>query len=157
LEGEKNDMTEQPRYESEKQEKGEEKEQEKQQEKESEKRWDEKWRRDPLGSIVWASILIWAGLVFLADNLNMLNQFGILGIFEAWSLAFAGAGVILIVEAFLRILIPAYRRPVVGTIIVAFVFLGIAFGDTIGWGLIWPFILIGIGLAFLLTGLTRRR
>lgn len=150
-------MNEGPGPQYEKQEKGEEKEQEKQQEKQDEKRWDEKWRRDPLGSIVWASILIWAGLVFLADNLNMLGQFGVVGIFEPWSLAFAGAGVILFVEALLRVLIPAYRRPVVGTIILAFVFLGIASGDTIGWGLIWPFLLIGIGLAFLLTGLTRRR
>lgn len=145
-------MTNQPRDE-----KQEEKEQEKQQEKQEEKRWDEKWRRDPLGSIVWACILIWAGLAFLAGNLNMLQQFGLAGIFDAWSLAFAGAGVILLLEALVRILVPAYRRPVVGTIILAFVFLGISVGDTIGWELIWPFILIGIGLAFLLSGLTSRR
>jgi hypothetical protein len=145
-------MTDQPRDE-----KQEEKEQEKQQEKQQEKRWDEKWRRDPLGSIVWACILIWAGLAFLAGNLDLLVQFGLAGIFDAWSLALAGAGVILLLEVLLRILVPAYRRPVVGTIILAFVFLGVSFGDTVGWGLIWPFILIGIGLAFLLSGLTRRR
>ena len=40
-----------------------------------EKSAEEKWRRDPLGSITWAVILIWAGLVLLADNLGMLKAF----------------------------------------------------------------------------------
>ena len=40
---------------------------EKEHEKE-EKTWDEKWRRDPLSGIVWATILIWAGVVFCASS-----------------------------------------------------------------------------------------
>ena len=27
-----------------------------------EKSWDEKWQRDPLSTIVWATIFIWAGV-----------------------------------------------------------------------------------------------
>jgi len=38
-----------------------------------EKSWDEKWRRDPLSTLVWAIIFIWAGGVFLLSNLGMLD------------------------------------------------------------------------------------
>ena len=55
-------------------EKFDEKEQEKREEKSpEEKNWEEKYRRDPLGSVIWACILIWAGLVFLADNLKLID------------------------------------------------------------------------------------
>ena len=61
----------------EKQEKFDEKELEKQEEKSAdEKNYDEKYRRDPLGSIVWALILIWVGLVLLAQNMGYLNNGG---------------------------------------------------------------------------------
>ena len=55
-------------------EKFDEKEREKRDEKSEEKTWEEKWQRDPLTSITWAAIFIWAGLVFLASNLGILNQ-----------------------------------------------------------------------------------
>ena len=42
-------------------------------EKEDEKQ-EEKHNQDPLSSLVWALILIWAGLVFLASNLGWLDQ-----------------------------------------------------------------------------------
>jgi NADH:ubiquinone oxidoreductase subunit H len=133
------------------------KEQEKTQEKEEEKSWDEKWRRDPLGSIAWASILIWAGIVFLADNLNWLRTIGPpFDRLEAWSLVFAGAGVIFLGVVFVRLLVPDYRRPVVGTLILALVFLGIGLGESLGWQIIWPIILIALGVAFLLGGFRRR-
>jgi NADH:ubiquinone oxidoreductase subunit H len=134
-----------------------EKEQEKTQEKQEEKSWDEKWRRDPLGSIAWAAILIWAGIVFLLDNLNWLQTWGPpFDRIEAWSLVFAGAGVIFLGIVLVRLLVPEYRRPVVGTLILALVFLGIGLGETVGWEIIWPIVLIALGAAFLLGGITRR-
>ena len=44
-------------------EKFDEKEREKQEEKTAEKSFDEKYRRDPLSAIIWAAILIWAGVL----------------------------------------------------------------------------------------------
>jgi hypothetical protein len=38
-------------------------EHEKDDEKREEKSPEEKWRRDPVGSVIWACILIWAGVV----------------------------------------------------------------------------------------------
>jgi hypothetical protein len=126
-------------------------------EKQEEKSWDEKWRRDPLGSIAWAAILIWAGIVFLADNLDWLRSIGPpFDRLEAWSLVFAGAGVIFLGVVLIRLLVPEYRSPVVGTLILALVFLGVGLGETIGWSIIWPIVLIALGAAFLLGGFLRR-
>lgn len=126
-------------------------------EKEEEKSWDEKWRRDPLGSIAWAAILIWAGIVFLADNLDWLRSIGPpFDRLEAWSLVFAGAGVIFLGIVLIRLTVPDYRRPVVGTLILALVFLGIGLGQIVGTDIIWPIVLIVLGAAFLLGGFFRR-
>ena len=136
---------------------------------EEEKSLDEKWRRDSLGSIVWALILIWAGFVFLASNMGILGAFNdllaTLGLqtaelpfklpfmrLEAWSLVFIGAGVLLLAEIVIRLLIPSYRKPVLGTAILAVVALGVGLGT---WGLIFPLVLIVAGLAILLGALFR--
>ncbi len=77
-------------------EKEEEKEEEKRHEKgPEEKNWDEKWRRDPLGSLIWALILIWAGVALLLSNMGLL--FRIPGL-EVWELIFLGAGVLILAE-----------------------------------------------------------
>lgn len=149
-------------------EKFDEKELEKREEKSpEEKSWDEKWQRDPLNTIAWAAILIWAGIVLLADNLGYLDPLrdlgrgtaglGFLAHFEAWSLIFFGAGVIILLEILVRLLIPAYRKPVGGTLIFGLVLIGIGLGDVFGWTIIWPLILIGLGLSILLRGVMRNR
>jgi low affinity Fe/Cu permease len=149
-------------------EKFDEKELEKREEKSpEEKSWDEKWQRDPLNTIAWAAILIWAGIVLLADNLGYLDPLrdlgrgtaglGFLADFEAWSLIFFGAGVIILLEVLVRLLVPAYRKPVGGTLIFGLVLIGIGLGDVFGWTIIWPLILIGLGLSILLRGVMRNR
>lgn len=128
----------------------EEKEEEKRHEKE------EKGRSDPLSTLVWALILIWAGLVLLADNLGLLAFRGLVapGVFpfsiSAWGVIFAGAGVIILLEVVVRLVVPAYRRPVAGSVVLGFVFLGIGLGQLISWGVIWAIILIVLGLIILL-------
>ena len=57
-------------------EKFDEKDREKREEKSSqEKSWEEKYRRDPVSSVVWAGVLVWAGLVLLASNLGFFGGF----------------------------------------------------------------------------------
>ncbi|MGE5140630.1 MAG: hypothetical protein ACM3JD_14275 [Rudaea sp.] len=125
-----------------------------------EKQWDEKYRRDPLGAVIWPIILIWAGLVFLASNLGFLsflaggnNPWGI----DVWSLVFLGVGVILFLEVLARMMIPEFRRPVLGTVILAIIFVGIGLGGLVNWGIIWPLILIVIGISILTRGTWRAR
>ena len=133
---------------------------EKHDEKQREK--DEKNRSDPLSTAVWGAIIIWAGLVLLADNMGILANLGFGGVttpgvfpfrLSTWGLIFTGAAVIIFLEVAIRLLVPTYRRHVIGSIILAFVFLGIGLGNLISWGVIWALVLIAIGVLVLLRGM----
>ena len=125
----------------------------------------EKHSQDPLDALVWALILIWAGLVFLASNLNWLSTFEaqLSSLWNTnldlsvWWVIMAGAGVLVFIEAIIRTLVPAYRTSTGGNFFLAAIFLGVGLGGIFGWGLIWPFILIGMGLAALTSALVRKR
>jgi low affinity Fe/Cu permease len=129
-------------------------EKEEKQEEKDEKSRGEKWRRDPLSAAIWAGILIWAGLALLAGNLGLLAPFEWL---EPWSLVFLGAGLIVLLEAAIRLSVPAYRRPVGGTVIVAIILMAIGLGDLVSWGVVWALVLIVGGVIILLQGLGWRR
>ena len=151
------EMQERPHYEH-----TEETEEEKRGEKQEkeEKSWDEKWRRDPLSAVVWAVILIWAGLSFLAETMGLLgNLREVWGLPELgpWNLIFTGAGLLVLLEAVIRLTIPEYRRPVGGTLILGAIFLGIGLGGLLGWGVAWPLILIAVGVGLLLRGMLGRQ
>jgi hypothetical protein len=144
----------------EKDEKFDEKQMEKTEEKTpEEKSWDEKWRRDPLSAMIWAAIFIWAGAVFLLSNLGYLDfiikpqgDAWWLRLTEAWSVVLLGAGVILLVEVAIRLLVPVYRKPVMGTVIFAMILIGLGLGDLVNWGIIWAVILIILGGSILIRG-----
>lgn len=153
----------QEKSESEMQEKQDEKN-EKERDKQEEKTFEEKWRRDPLGTLAWAVILIWAGLVFMAENLGMLKNLrtwismpeGMNDFYpNAWPLIFMGAGIIILIEVAIRLAMPIYRKPILGNIILAIVFIGIGLGS-LGAKLIWPLILIVIGLSIVLRSVFRQ-
>lgn len=125
------------------------KEKDEKDEKGREESWDEKWRRDPLNAAGWAFILIWAGLVLIAENVGILDNMGIRG--EAWSIAFLGAGVIVLLGVLVRLLVPAYRRPVTGSIIFGFILLGIGLGELTRWDVVGALVLIAIGVSIILS------
>lgn len=114
--------------------------------------WDEKWRRDPLSAAAWAMMLIWAGLVLLADNLELLATVEQL---NPWGLILTGAGLIVLLEAAVRLLVPAYRRPVGGSLIWGALLLGLGLGNLLGASIVWPLILIALGVGLLVRGLLR--
>jgi hypothetical protein len=127
-------------------------------------------RRDILSSITWAIILIWAGLAFLAVNSGWLDRLishsfmprylpDNMVIFEpaVWEIIILGAGVILLVEVVIRLMVPSLRRHVIGTLVPGVIFIGIGLGNFIGWDLIGPFILIALGISVLIVGLLRAR
>jgi hypothetical protein len=139
-------------------------------EKELEKHDEKVEENDKLSSITWAFILIWAGIVFLATNMGWFDQLGIAidqswvfrsledwNSFGVWNLIALGAGVIILLEAIARLLLPAYRRHIGGTLIVAAVFIGLGLGGWFSWSYLWPLVLIAVGINVLLTGLGRSR
>ena len=130
-----------------------------------EKNWDEKYRRDPVNVVVWAAILIWAGLVLLAENLGLFGTlvrqgsdapWSFLTTTGAWGIIFIGAGVILLAGAAYRLAVPAQRRPVRGAIILAVIFIAIGLGDLVKWDAVWPIVLVAVGLAIVVGAITRR-
>jgi hypothetical protein len=149
----------------------EEKEEEKTHEKEQEK-VDEKGGSDPLNAVVFALILIWAGVILLAHNFGFLEAFedlvsripaGRLDLpweeisffsLTAWRLFFLGAGLIVIAEIAIRLAVPQYRRRVFGSVIGAVILIATGLG---GWNLIWPLLLIAIGGSILLRGILGQR
>jgi len=113
------------------------------------------WGRDPIGSITWALILISVGLIFLAENTLHLFSFERFG--GAWNLIFLAVGVVLLFEVALRLLLPAYRRPLSGTLTFAFIMLALGAVGILGWSVTWPVFVIAIGLGMLISGLLRWR
>jgi hypothetical protein len=122
-----------------------------------EKNWDEKYRRDPLSSLVWACILIWAGLVFLAYNLGWFNFQTLSGLLrgfnlDPWSVILVGAGVIILIGVAIRLLIPEYRRPITVSIFLAAILIGIGLGNIFNWVATGGIILITLGLLIIFRG-----
>ena len=129
--------------------------------------------RDTLSTITWAAILIWAGVAFLAVNQNWFEKLNLsqplfhdllprqLEMFDpgVWSLIALGAGVIILLEVIIRLLVPAFRRHIGGSLIVATVLIGIGLRNLFDWNLniMWPLILIAVGVVVLIGGLTRKR
>ncbi len=142
---------------------GDEKFDEKEAEKREEKSWEEKYRNDPVSAAVWACIFIWAGLVLLAGNLGLLDwistepgaPFFLWA--NTWGLILLGAGVIVLMGAAVRVLVPSYRRSVTGDLILGVIFIGIGLGNVLGFQVTLPLILIVIGLSILLRGRRRER
>lgn len=148
----------------------EEKQEEKIQEKQEEK-VEEKSSQDALSAVVFALILIWAGVVLLARNLgildifeSLLNQLNLAELdlpweipffgVTAWRTFFLGAGAIVLIEVVIRLVVPEYRRNVFGSIIGAIVLIALGLGS---WNLIWPLVLIAVGIAILLGGILGKR
>jgi hypothetical protein len=132
----------------------------KEDEKKEEKSPDEKWRRDPLGSLIWACILIWAGVVLLLETTGALTNLRDslnLEKLEVWPVIVLGAGVLILGEIVIRLMVPAYRRPIVGSLILAVILIGIGAEQITGKEVIWALILIALGASLLIRGAIRGR
>ncbi len=117
---------------------------------------EEKWARDPLGTAMGALILIWLGVTLFLANLNIAGVEWT----AQWAWFLMGLGVIMILEAIIRLVVPEYRRPLGGRIVGGIIlFLLGASGSflTLDWSKWWPVIPIAFGVAILLGGLFRRR
>jgi hypothetical protein len=151
--------TPQPQYQPRPPERRDEKQDEKQGEKEREKKqekggsMDEKYRRNPLGFVSFALIIIWLGVSLLLMNADVITETD-----KGWAVFAWGGGVIILMEALLRLAIPRFRRPVLGSFVWAAIWIGVGFGLWYGkWEIIGPLVIIAIGVAILVGRLVPRR
>ncbi len=107
---------------------------------------------DALSGIIWGAVLVVAGLIFLASTLNLFPSPGV----NVLGLVFLAGGVLFLLEVVIRLTVPAYRRPVTGTLIFAFILLAISIGFLFGFQNVWPIIIIGVGIIILVGQFLRR-
>lgn len=103
-------------------------------------------QQDRLSWFTAALILIWAGGVLLLRNAG--QTFG-LDVEYAGAAVFIGAGVLLWLEALLRLAVPDYRRRIGERVILGMVFFIIGLGQLTEVNL-WPLLFVGIGIALLI-------
>jgi hypothetical protein len=111
-------------------------------------------RRPRISGIVWALVLIWVGLVLLAVNLGLSAS---ITWANMWSYLFTGAGVIVLAGGIYRLVVPAHRRWAFGPIIFGLVLIGFGVGWLYGWSIIWPLVIVSVGVAILLGAIFRRQ
>jgi len=140
-------------------EKQDEKQDEKQQEKERERHpekgrnLDENYRRNPLGFLSFGLLIVWLGVTLLLQNADVIENSD-----RGWALFAWGGGVIILAEAIVRLLVPAWRRPLVGSFVWGAVWLGVGFGLWYeNWEIIGPLVIIAVGVAILAGRLIPRR
>jgi len=123
----------------------------------NEEKFDEKWHekggggRDPLGALIGGLVLIMLGVGLFAWMQNWIASWSM-----ALGLFFLGLATIFFLEMLVRLVLPSYRRGIVGrlTSVVVFGLLGVGFlsADYLGadiWSF-WPLILIAVGVIVLL-------
>ena len=96
---------------------------EKHDEKHQEKGVDEKYRRNPVGALSFAVLLVWLGVVLLLQNANVITVSD-----HVWAIFFWGGGVLIILVAVVRAAVPRFRRPVIGGFVWGAIWLGVGFG-----------------------------
>ena len=113
-------------------------------------------RSQRMDALTWSGILVWAGVVMLADNLGFLTRLELRAAWtpwflpfsaETWTVFFLGVGVILLAGVILRLLIPAFRHDVLGNAILTIIAFAIGLGRA---ELIWPLILIAVGVTVIM-------
>jgi hypothetical protein len=139
-------------------------------EKEQEKHEEKAEEHDLLSSIAWAAVLIWSGLVFLGNNLGWWEAIG-MNVHHSWIfrglgelMAFntshmiaLGAGVIVVVEVLARLFVPAFKSHVGGKLVLAAFLIGWGLSPFLNWYIIWPLMLIAVGVSVMLGGLLKKK
>ncbi len=111
------------------------------------------WESDRLDGIGWAAILLWGALVLLAEVTSFAAGFIW---WDSWTIFLAGAGIIVLLEAAARLLMPEYRQRVVTCVMFGLVLLGVGLGDLGAWDWIWPMALLVVAGTTLKRALTHQ-
>ncbi len=114
---------------------------------------DEKHTRDPLSGIFWGLILIMIGAIYFAHNQGYLPEA------NWWAYIVLGLGIVFLLEAFVRGVMPEYRGGAWGRVVPGLILtlVGLYLIYDVAIGTWWPIILIAVGLIIILGALIRGR
>lgn len=110
-------------------------------------------RQDRLDGVWWGLVMIWGALILLAD---LVGWAGGWAWWNGWGLFFAGAGILSLLGAVVRLLMPAYRPKWVASLVFGAIFLaiGLSSWNVANW--VWVVLLLILGVVTLLSALTRQ-
>lgn len=110
---------------------------------------------DPINRVVWAGLLVMAGLVLFANQLHMLPSYHNAG---PWDWIMLGAGGVLLLGELVRGVSGEYGRPVGWALIAGVALMGFGASRVFGVSssLLWPAALIAFGVVLLVRNLGRR-
>lgn len=114
----------------------------------------EKAERKRLETLWWAAVFIWAGIVFVADYLDVLPE---IREADAWSWIFLGAGVLGLLGALVRTASADLPKPTGWDYFWSALFLIIGASGFFGGGIAFPIALLVIGVAILANVLFRHQ
>lgn len=132
------------RHEKDEKEEKEEKGRHEKQEKE-EKETEEKWRRDPLSGIFFGLAVIAVGIILLLATQGNIDWS------DFWAYILVVIGGIFIIDALLRLVMPAYRKPISGKLIAGLILIAIGASNIYNIGTWWPLIIIAVGVVIVLS------
>ncbi|MEE8331201.1 MAG: hypothetical protein V3R84_05460 [Acidimicrobiia bacterium] len=114
--------------------------------------WEDWWTSDRLDGFGWAALFLWGALVLISQFTSFKDDYDR---WEGWGVFFVGAGVIVLVEAAVRLRMPKYRSKFGWTLFWGTAFLAIGLGELVSP--IWYALpLVAIAVVILKDTLTRR-
>ena len=110
-------------------------------------------RGDDLNRLLWAGLLILAGVVLLANQTGMLPR---VGNADTWDWIMLGVGGLLVFSGFIRATVSEHERPSNIRIIIGLILAGLGISSIFGvdFPLLWPAALIVFGLYLFLRNLS---
>ncbi len=114
------------------------------------------WRQDRLDSAGWGLFFLLGALIIVAQTTNFSDNFAW---WTGWSVFFIGAGIITLIQAIIRLLVPKYHHKWMGNLIGSGILFSLGFfmGDWEGLGWFWVVILAIIGIVILAKVFTQKR
>jgi len=104
---------------------------------------------DRIDAVGWAAGFLWGALVILAGTTGLAANYAW---WDGWSVFFTGAGIIVLVGAAVRWLVPGFRRSFVADLVFGSVLLAVGLGDLVPWEWILPVVMIAVAIAILRRG-----
>ena len=115
--------------------------------------WENWCRGDRVDTVGWAAGFVWAAFVIIATNAAVTAN---IVWWDGWAVFFAGAGVIVLIETAVRLLLPVYRKGIAASLIFGFILIGFGLGGLIGWVWVWPVVLVVVAATILKSAFSSR-